>query len=115
MTGVQTCALPIWAIQALDQKDFATATRSLLRVPEVIAEATLRLNVEAGVELAQNLQRLYSYWTRETLEASKTRDTQRLAAVAQAMGEICQAWEQFHLKKTASERVTTFQLGNQLI
>jgi len=103
------------AIQALNQNDLATATRSFIRVSEVIAEATLRLNLEDGVELAQNLKKLYGHWTAEIMMASRVRDVRRLAAVAQGMGEIRQAWEQFHQKKASTERVTTFQLGNQFV
>ena len=103
------------AIQALNQNDLATATRSFIRVSEVIAEATSRLNLEGGVDLAQNLNKLYTYWTAEIMAASKAQDTQRLAAVARGMGEIRQAWEQFQQKKVGAERVTTFQLGNQFV
>jgi flagellar protein FliS len=103
------------AIQALNQNDVAAAARSFIRVSEVIAEATLRLNLEDGVELAQNLKKLYSHWTAEIMAASKAQDTHRLTAVVRGMGEIRQAWEQFHQKKAATARVTTFQLGNQFV
>jgi flagellar protein FliS len=102
------------AIQALKQNDFAAATRSFIRVSEVIAEATLRLNLEDGADLAHNLKKLYDHWTAEIMAASKVQDAQRLAAVARGMGEIRQAWEQFHQKKAVDGRVATFKLGDQV-
>ena len=102
------------AILALDRSDLSAATRSYIRVSEVIQEATLRLDLEGGSELAQNLAKLYSWWTREIMAASRTKDTKRLAAVADGMGEIRQAWEQFHKKKLGASGVPAFQLGSQV-
>ena len=102
------------AIQALNQDNLAAATRSYIRVSEVIQEATIRLNLEGGGELAHNLAKLYDWWTRETMAAARSRDAHRLAAVAHGMGEIRQAWEQFHKKKLETSEVPTFQLGNRV-
>jgi flagellar secretion chaperone FliS len=103
------------AIRALTQNDASTATRSFIRVSEVIQEATIRLNHDEGGELVQNLEKLYGYWTREIMAAAYVKDTARLAAVAQSMGEIRQAWEEFHQKKAGSGKVSTFQLGDQIV
>lgn len=102
------------AIQALDRKDSSAATNSFIRVTEVIKEANLRLDLENGGELAANLQKLYGWWMKEIMLASRAKDTPRLAAVAQAMGEIRQTWEQYHEKKVGATRVSTFQLGDQV-
>lgn len=103
------------AIQALVRNDMATATGSFIRVSEVIMEATVRLNLEDGDEVAKNLKNLYDFWTREILFASKDRNTARLAAVAQGMGEIRQAWEQLHEQKAGATKLATFQLGDQVV
>ena len=103
------------AIQALAQKDLATATRAFIRVSEVIMEATLRLNTDEGGELVTNLQRLYDHWSREILAASRSRDTIRLAAVAQGMGEIRQAWEQHHESKIATIKTPDFQIRDRVV
>ena len=87
------------AIQAIDRNDQAAATSSFLRVSEVIQEASIRLNTEDGGELVGNLGKLYGWWMQEIMQASRTSDTARLAAVAQGMGEIRQGWEQLHSKK----------------
>jgi flagellar protein FliS len=102
------------AIQALARNDFATATRSYIRVAEVIQEATIRLDLEGGGELAHNLAKLYEWWTRNIMVASREKNTVRLAAVASSMGEIRQAWEQHHQKKVGAARISTFQFGDQV-
>ncbi len=102
------------AIQALNQGDLAAATRSYIRVSEVIQEATIRLNLEGGGELAHNLAKLYDWWTRETMAAARARDANRLAAVAHGMGEIRQAWEECHQKKVGAEAGAAFQFGDRV-
>jgi flagellar protein FliS len=102
------------AIQALNRNDSSAATRSFIRVTEVIKEANLRLNLEDGGELATNLVKLYRWWMKEIMLASRAKDTKRLAAVAKSMGEIRQTWEQYHEKKAGTTRVSTFQLGDQV-
>ncbi len=102
------------AIQALDRNDTSAATSSFIRMTEVIKEANVQLNLEDGGELARNLQKLYGFWMKEIMLASRAKDTARLAAVAQGMGEIRQTWEQYHEKKVGTARIATFQLGDQV-
>lgn len=90
------------AIQALSRNDMAAASRSFIRVSEVILEATVRLDLGGGNEVAQNLKRLYDWWSQEIMVASGTRDPARLAAVVRGMGEIRQAWDQVHERKAGS-------------
>jgi len=99
------------AIQALDLNDLSAATRSYIRVSAAIQEATLRLDLEGGGELAHNLAKLYDWWKQEIMAASRTKDTHRLAAVAQSMGEIRQTWVQFHEMKVGTTGVSTPQPG----
>ena len=103
------------AIQALSRNDMAAASRSFIRVAEVILEATVRLDLEGGNELAQNLKRLYDGWTQEIMVASSTRDTARLAAVARGMGEIRQAWDHIHDSKAGTTPLPGMQFGSQVV
>jgi flagellar biosynthetic protein FliS len=103
------------AIQALSQNDTAVAARSFIRVSEVIHEAGIRLDLEGGGLAAQNLRKLYDHWSQEIMAASHVRDTIRLEAVGRGMGEIRQAWEQLQEQKAKTGRVSTFQLGNQVV
>lgn len=103
------------AILALNQDDFSAATASFLRITECITEASVRLDLEGGGELAQNLSELYEWWLAQVRLAAKTRDVSRLENVRQGMGEIRQAWEQFHEKKAGAAPSPGFQAGDQLI
>ena len=102
------------AIQALDRNDSTAATSSFIRITEVIKEANLLLNLEGGGELVLNLQKLYRWWMKEIMLASRDKDTVRLTAVSTAMGELRQTWEQYHVQKVGATRVPTFQLGDQV-
>lgn len=88
------------AVKAMEEKDHFQVARCLARVTEIITEANFRLNHEEGGELVTNLAATYAWWTSEVFGASRTKDTARLRVIANQMGEIRQAWEQFHEKKT---------------
>ena len=103
------------AILALTQNDLSSATHSFIRVSEVIAEATLRLNEEDGGELVENLKKLYSWWMQEIMLASQAKDTARLAVVAHSMGEIRQAWEQLHETKTGATQVSEVPFRDRIV
>ena len=102
------------AIQALERQDFSAATRSYIRVSEVIQEATIRLDLEDGGEAARSLAKLYAFWTRELMIASRDQNSAQLKAIAAGMGEIRQAWEETHQKKVGASRVTAFQFGDRV-
>lgn len=103
------------AIQAMSRNDIPATAGSLLRVTEVIQEATVRLNLGEEDEVANSLKRLYDFWAKELLLASKDRNAARLTAMAQAMGEIRQAWEQLQEKKNAPTQPSSFNLGNRVV
>lgn len=103
------------AIQAMDRKDVSATAGSLLRVSEVLHEATIRLNLEGEDEVANSLQGLYDFWAKEILLASKAQNAARLTAVAQGMGEIRQAWELVHEKKAGAARIASFQFQDQVV
>lgn len=103
------------AVQALNRKDISGAAHSLTRVLDAITESTLRLNYEDGGELVENLEKLYDWWTRELVAAGHLRDSRRLAVVGEQMGDIRQAWEQLHEKKTGTAQGTMPSFGNQVV
>lgn len=103
------------AMQAIAQQDLAGAASSLLRVTDAITEATLRLNYEDGGEVVENLEKLYDHWTKELMVAAHLRQTARLEAVNQQMGEIRQAWEDLHQKKAGATQTPVSNLGDQTV
>lgn len=103
------------AIHAMGQNNMSAAYNSFIRVSEVIMEATVRLDLEEGGELAHNLKKLYDWWSWEIKVASKAKDRDRLEAVAQAMGEIRIAWEQYHAKKSALDGQSDILLRDRVV
>lgn len=103
------------AIRAIERKDHLEAGRCLRRVTDIINESTSRLNYEDGGELVENLLKIYDWWTREVLEASRVRDTARLGLVSTQMGEIRQAWEQLHEKMSRALQTAEFQMGERVV
>lgn len=103
------------AILAVRSHDHEEAARCYIRVTEIINEATCRLNFEDGGELVQNLIRMYGWWTREIFESSRLRDTNRLQAVSDQMGEIRQAWEHLAEKKAKEAAGHGFEVGERVV
>jgi flagellar protein FliS len=87
------------AMQALQRRDRGGATHSFIRVAEVLAEATLRLDLAQGGEVAHNLSRLYGWWGHEVMVASAAQDVARLEGVAQGMSGLREAWEHLHRRR----------------
>jgi flagellar protein FliS len=102
-------------IKAIEQKDPVALARSLARVAEIITEAAFRLNHEEGGELVQNLLKVYDWWTREILEASPAKDAARLRVISHHMGEIRQAWEKLHEKRTTGAQASDLRLGDRVV
>jgi flagellar secretion chaperone FliS len=103
------------AIKAIERKEHLEVSRCLRRVTEIINEALCRLNYSDGGELVDNLSRIYDWWTLEIMEASNSKDINRLAAVSQSMGEIRQAWEQLHEKQLREANTGGFQLQDRVV
>ena len=103
------------AIKAIADRNPVQAAQHYIRILDVLSEAALRLNQEDGGELAQNLGKLYDWWTLEIMEASRLQDDARLRAVADQMGEIRQAWEQLHEKKVTERGTLEFELGDRVV
>jgi flagellar biosynthetic protein FliS len=102
------------AVQALGRSDLSAATSSYIRITEVIQEAKLRLDLENGGEAAHSLAKLYDWWTEELRAASRTKNAARLAAMAASMGEIRQAWEEYHQKKLVSLSGSAARFGERV-
>ena len=69
------------------------AHRNLIRGKSIIAELLASLNLEAGGEIARNLQRLYTYMFNELIEANLNKDVQRVASVVELLKELRLGWQ----------------------
>ncbi|MDP1830864.1 MAG: flagellar export chaperone FliS [Geothrix sp.] len=100
------------AEQAISRKDYAAKGQALNRVSAIVDELAVRLDMDQGGELAQNLLRLYDWWGREIVEAGAQLETPRLERVSRQMGDLRQTWEQHHLKRTGATGTMAFQAGD---
>jgi len=100
------------ASQAIARKDYAAKGRAVNRVTSIIEELVMNLDLENGGELAQNLLRLYDWWSRDTLEASLRLDAARMERISGQMGDLRQSWEQSAQQRIGVARTESFQAGD---
>ena len=103
------------AIRAMEQKEPFEVARYLGQVAKIVNEAVLRLNLEDGGELVQNLLKIYNWWTSELFEAGSSKDTARLRVLSHHMGQSRQAWEQLHQKQLKASPAPQFDLRAQVV
>jgi flagellar protein FliS len=103
------------AIRAMEQKDYSLLARHLGQVAKIVNESVIRLNMEDGGELVQNLLKIYTWWNAELFEAGSTKDPARLRMLSHHMGQIRQAWEQLHEKNIKSAVTSGLELGAQVV
>jgi len=103
------------ALRAMEQKEHFEVARYLGQVAKIINESVIRLNMEDGGELVQNLLKIYSWWTSELFEAGSSKDVARLRVLSHHMGQIRQAWEQLHEKNLKATPAAQFALRAQVV
>jgi flagellar biosynthetic protein FliS len=103
------------AIRAMEQKDYSLLARHLGQVAKIVNESVIRLNMEDGGELVQNLLKIYTWWNAELFEAGSTKDPARLRMLSHHMGQIRRAWEQFHDKKIKAGATSGIELRAQVV
>ena len=75
------------------RQEIAPKGEQLSRVISIIEGLRATLNLEAGGEIAQNLNRLYEYMARRLLEGNMRNDPSALDEVGRLLGEIKGAWD----------------------
>lgn len=103
------------AIRAMEQKEPFEVARHLGQVAKIINEAVIRLNMEDGGELVQNLLKIYAWWTSELFEAGSSKDTARLRVLSHHMGQIREAWEQLHQKNLKAASTPGYELKAMVV
>ncbi|HUJ74752.1 MAG TPA: flagellar export chaperone FliS [bacterium] len=69
------------------------AHNNLIRGKSIIAELLASLNLEAGGEIAQNLQRLYAYMFNALIDANLNKDASRVEHVVHLLKELRAGWQ----------------------
>jgi len=85
-------------LEAVERKDAAEQVRCINRVADIILELRSRLNLKDGGEAAQNLAKIYDWWTSEIFRGLQDGDVDALRRVAGQMGEFQETWAQVRLK-----------------
>lgn len=91
------------ASQAMHENDFESRVKNVDLAFSLISELRKSLNPEKGGEIADKLNSLYIFFTREVTMANAYGDPERLQPVIKLMTELRDTWEEAR-KKMASEQ-----------
>ena len=80
------------ASRAIRENDYASRTRSFDLALGLINELRKSLNKNKGGEIADKLDNLYQYFTRELLLANVSSDPDRLEPIVTMLTDIRQSW-----------------------
>jgi flagellar secretion chaperone FliS len=81
------------AVDKMKKGDAYESHRNLIRGKSIIAELLASLNMDAGGEIARNLQRLYTYMFNELIEANLNNDAERVAVVIGLLKDLRVGWQ----------------------
>lgn len=79
---------------AMRDNRYDVAAERLRRAELILDELLCTLNLEAGGEIARNLQGLYVFFCRHLAEAGLERDVAKVEWVNDQLGELREAWSQ---------------------
>ncbi len=65
----------------------------LQKVQAIIAELQVSLDMEKGGDIAKNLMALYVFFNEELVQASISKDKEKLQSVWNMMNELAQSWK----------------------
>lgn len=78
---------------AMERDDYATKSRYISWAIAIIDGLRMSLDLEAGGEIAQNLESLYDYMSRRLYEANVKNDVEAINEVSRLLREIQEAWD----------------------
>lgn len=79
------------AIVALEAQEYMEVSRNVGKAQRIFAELSTALNFEAG-EIAENLYRLYDYWSWRLTQGLLKKDVAALQEVSAAVADMSEAW-----------------------
>lgn len=88
---------------AIERKDISLRTQQINKASEIIVNLKGTLNLEAGGEVAANLDALYDYMLRTLMQANRENSAEKVAEVAGLVSEVFQGWAEI----PAEEHKTT--------
>lgn len=82
------------AAQALENRQWETSNRNILRVEAILLELMNVLDMELGEELAQNLYNLYDYMYRTLVRANIEHKAEAVREVIGLLENLRSAWDE---------------------
>lgn len=92
------------AANKMNGGDLYEAHTNLIRGKSIVAELLASLNMDAGGEIAENLQRLYAYMFNELIDANVEKDTKRIMGVVELLKQLREAWRALQSPKQEPQR-----------
>lgn len=94
-----------FALKEEDPRQIKVINDQILKAQAIIIELQAGLNMEAGGEFAQTMNRLYDYHQRRLLEANLRKDLNVLVEVIGLVGSLRDAWAQMLVQQDAQTPV----------
>lgn len=92
------------AANKMNGGDLYEAHTNLIRGKSIVAELLASLNMDAGGEIAENLQRLYAYMFNELIDANVEKNTKRIMDVVELLKQLREAWRTLQSPKQEPQR-----------
>lgn len=74
--------------------------KAITKTQDILTELMVSLNFEQGEEIAKNLFALYTWFSKELLDASIKQDAKRILTIRNMMSELRTAWHEIARKNT---------------
>lgn len=77
---------------AMDNRNLEMATKACQRIRDILFELQSTLNFDAGGEIAQRLDALYTFMTSEVIDAGLRKDAARLRQLHRVIRPLTEGW-----------------------
>lgn len=81
------------AVESQKTGDIPAKSNFINRALDIISELSQSLNMNDGGDIAQNLKRIYQFWTDHLLKAKVVRDSRAMEEVIDMMSSLIEAWQ----------------------
>lgn len=79
---------------ALEDNRLDLVNENLIKAQDIISELQNTLNMDAGGEIAENLDALYDYLLNELYQANVHKDEEKMILVREKMDELLESWKE---------------------
>jgi flagellar protein FliS len=100
--------LELLSLNASGKKDpgkIEHVNKAILKTQDIITELMVSLDFDQGGEIAKNLFSLYTWFSKELLEANIKQDSRRLTVIRNMIGDLRAAWSEIAGKNAAETAV----------